>query len=237
MQTITTFDQLQHIPLPERKFWYISEALSSTVPIQDIGEPLRKLENLSSYLFLRSANQSQIDNSFYLRSGVLDRLFLAARIVTEQSNGELKIALTDTFRPLDLQRRYFDEIRAEISEREGLSGDDLWERVTQFIADPDGCPPHSTGGAIDCTLVRQDGAELDMGTIVDALIDKANTWHPDIGSQARQNRQILFAAMTDAGFVNLATEWWHYSYGDQYWAAYFEVPYAVYGSIDSSSAD
>ena len=234
MQTITTFDQLERIPLSERKFCYISEALTATVPIQDTGELLRKIENTSSYISLKSSNQSNI---FYLRSGALDRLLHAARIINRRTKGEMKIALTDTFRPLDLQRKYFDEIKSEIQDREGLSGDALWERVTQFIADPDGCPPHSTGGAIDCTLVQASGEETDMGTSVDALSDAANTWHPHIPSDAQRNRILLFTAMTDAGFVNLATEWWHYSYGDQYWAAYKGAPCALYGSVASLPTD
>ena len=161
----------------------------------------------------------------------------AARIINRRTKGEMKIALTDTFRPLDLQRKYFDEIKSEIQDREGLSGDALWERVTQFIADPDGCPPHSTGGAIDCTLVQASGEETDMGTSVDALSDAANTWYPHIPSDAQRNRILLFTAMTDAGFVNLATEWWHYSYGDQYWAAYKGAPCALYGSVASLPTD
>ncbi len=36
--------------------------------------------------------------------------------------------------------------------------------------------------------------------------------------------------MHAAGFVNYPTEWWHWSYGDRYWALLTGSPHAVYGA-------
>jgi D-alanyl-D-alanine dipeptidase len=40
----------------------------------------------------------------------------------------------------------------------------------------------------------------------------------NIANEARSLRHILSTALTDAGLINYATEWWHWSYGDRYWA-------------------
>ena len=70
-----------------------------------------------------------------------------------------------------------------------------------------------------------------MGTPINTVSNKANTWHKSISNQAKKNRLFLYQAMIDVGFVNLTTEWWHYSYGDQYWAIYKEKKQALYGSL------
>ena len=40
---------------------------------------------------------------------------------------------------------------------------------------------------------------------------------------------MLGAALTAAGLVNYPTEWWHWSYGDRYWALMTGAPAALYG--------
>lgn len=43
--------------------------------------------------------------------------------------------------------------------------------------------------------------------------------------------------MTSAAFVNYPSEWWHWSYGDKYWAAMLNRPYALYGFVDEDSME
>lgn len=40
---------------------------------------------------------------------------------------------------------------------------------------------------------------------------------------------MLNAALTAAGLVNYPTEWWHWSYGDRYWALATGADHALYG--------
>jgi D-alanyl-D-alanine dipeptidase len=47
--------------------------------------------------------------------------------------------------------------------------------------------------------------------------------------EARANRRLLHWAMAEAGFAGHPDEWWHYSWGDQLWAALSDVPAAHYG--------
>ena len=46
---------------------------------------------------------------------------------------------------------------------------------------------------------------------------------------ASANRQLLLSSMEAAGFVNYIHEWWHYSYGDRYWAFRTDAAVAIYG--------
>ena len=104
--------------------------------------------------------------------------------------------------------------------------------ASRYVSPPE-IAPHSAGAAVDLTLCTEDGQELDLGTSVNANPEESNgacyTGHPSVGADARRNRAILTAALSGAGFVNYPTEWWHWSYGDRYWAMTTAAPAAIYG--------
>jgi D-alanyl-D-alanine dipeptidase len=103
---------------------------------------------------------------------------------------------------------------------------------SQAEVDPNSPPPHATGAAVDLTLRRLKGAPLWMGTIFDDVTAHA---HADslerIPSgalsfserEARDNRRMLYWLMQEAGLLVNPNEWWHYSVGDQLWAAMMRV--------------
>jgi D-alanyl-D-alanine dipeptidase len=95
---------------------------------------------------------------------------------------------------------------------------------------------HPTGAAIDLTLQRIDGAHVDMGTVLNANDAESSgacfTGSAFITREAARNRAVLCEAMTAAGFVNYPSEWWHWSYGDRYWAVVSGKPNAIYGPVE-----
>ena len=46
---------------------------------------------------------------------------------------------------------------------------------------------------------------------------------------AQQNRAVMGDALSAVGLVNYPTEWWHWSYGDRYWALATGAGHAIYG--------
>ena len=78
--------------------------------------------------------------------------------------------------------------------------------------------------------------DLSIGTPVDATPEaSANACFfaaANIPAAARANRRLLGDALRGAGLVNYPTEWWHWSFGDRYWAATTGAPAAVYGPVD-----
>jgi D-alanyl-D-alanine dipeptidase len=44
---------------------------------------------------------------------------------------------------------------------------------------------------------------------------------------------MLAGALAGAGLVNYPTEWWHWSYGDRYWALLTGADSAHYGAISN----
>jgi len=97
-------------------------------------------------------------------------------------------------------------------------------------------PPHSTGAAVDLGIVDDYGISLDFGMEVKdwAVVNQSlcETQSRLISPEQEINRLLLFNVMTKVGFVNYYTEWWHYSYGDKYWAFQLNKQNAIYGCCD-----
>lgn len=50
--------------------------------------------------------------------------------------------------------------------------------------------------------------------------------------EARDHRRLLYHIMSEQGFTNLPSEWWHFDYGDQLWAYYGTHDHAQYGPAE-----
>lgn len=73
--------------------------------------------------------------------------------------------------------------------------------------------------------------ELDLGSAVHA----DPTGAVPIGGPARAHRHILGTALSGAGLINPPTAWWHWSYGDPYWALVTGARTAIYGPVEPTS--
>lgn len=83
---------------------------------------------------------------------------------------------------------------------------------------------------MDLVLVDGEGRELDMGSPLNEEGPLMSTAAKGISSKAANNRRILLNTMESAGFVNYPYEWWHYSFGDRYWALTTGATAALYGT-------
>ena len=89
----------------------------------------------------------------------------------------------------------------------------MWEIVPnpQYVANPVKGSIHNKGGAVDITLVRLDGEEMDMGTDFDYFGKRAYHDNTDLPLEVLANRKILKETMESHGFWSIRTEWWHYN--------------------------
>ncbi|MDG5807292.1 M15 family metallopeptidase [Streptomyces ossamyceticus] len=209
----------------------MSDPEVARVPVRDCGEPLVDLRELPFVVV--DPRQADAAGAFaHLREGVAWRLARAARLLPDG----LRLLVTEGYRPLALQIEYFEAYAAELR----LANPDwpeeyLREQTSRSLSPPE-IGPHVAGAAVDLTLCTATGEELDMGTAVDASPEESDdacyTDAPHISEAARGNRRILSAALTTAGLVNYPTEWWHWSYGDRYWALMTGAPGALYGPAE-----
>jgi len=154
----------------------------------------------------------------------------------------MHFCLYEGYRSLSLQKMLFETQYANVKKRHpDWSSAQVFQDTTKLVSpvtNPDhspNIPPHSTGAAIDVYLIDDKGHAVDMGIHpkdwmqdVDGSLSLTNSSF--ISPQARKNRQIMSNALQAAGFVNYPTEYWHWSYGDRYWAYVEKQPAAIYGS-------
>jgi D-alanyl-D-alanine dipeptidase len=202
----------------------------AAVPDDDDGDPLADLRTVGDLLL--DGRAADADGAYaLLRRGVVDRLLFAQRLLPVG----LRLLVVEGYRPPETQQAIFIGYRDELH---GLHPDWSPERLhveTSKFVSPVAVAPHSTGGALDLTLCTADGAELDMGTALDATPEASGnacfTGAPHIPVAARWRRRVLAEALGRAGLVNYPTEWWHWSYGDRYWTVVTNAPSTRYAPV------
>ncbi|MGW3650606.1 M15 family metallopeptidase [Streptomyces sp. NPDC000878] len=69
---------------------------------------------------------------------------------------------------------------------------------------------------------------VDMGTGYDCFDTLSHTLDPRIQGEQRANRLLLKDTLEDLGFVNLAEEWWHFTFKPELFPdTYFDFPVAA----------
>lgn len=81
---------------------------------------------------------------------------------------------------------------------------------------------HTRGSTIDLTIIKKDGAFVDMGGTFDLFSEVSHPDYPDLTDEQKNNRKILHDAMINAGFNAIDSEWWHFTLKDEpYTDTYF----------------
>ncbi|GES29340.1 D-alanyl-D-alanine dipeptidase [Streptomyces angustmyceticus] len=201
----------------------------AAIPVRECGEPLVDVRTEAPGLLVAAAREDARGAFARLRAGVLRRLLAAQEALPDG----LRLQLVEGYRPPELQRRYFEEYADDLrAAHPGWEAGRIHRAASRYVSPP-GIAPHSAGGAVDVTLVTAQGVEVDMGTPVNASPEESDgacyTAAPGLTPAARANRRVLNAALHSAGLVNYPTEWWHWSYGDRYWALATGADHALYG--------
>lgn len=205
----------------------MSDPRVAAVPVEENGEPLADVRQ--ALLVDDRKHEDAHGAEFFLRRGVLDRLVTAQTLLPEG----LRLLFVEGYRPPALQRRYFEEYAGELrAAHPDWTADAVRTAASRYVSPPE-IAPHSAGAAVDLTLADADGRELDLGTRMNASPEESDggcyTGAGNISCEARAHRAVLGAALSAAGLVNYPTEWWHWSYGDRYWALLTGASAALYG--------
>jgi zinc D-Ala-D-Ala dipeptidase len=128
-----------------------------------------------------------------LRRAVATRLARAAKRLRAQNR---RLLVWDCYRPRSIQA-------------------ELWQRVPdpRYVADPKLGSRHNRGAAIDLGLADLDGNPVALPTAFDDFSASAHRKRALAGTRGAEARR-LDKAMRAAGFIGLATEWWHYDAPD-----------------------
>lgn len=203
------------------------------VPITDNGEPLVDPRTLSQRIHFLEKHPKFADmpRTPKVRRSVAEMLARAADSLPDGTD----ITIIEGFRPLHQQRFMYEHLKAEFAQKHPEWGKATLHRITNTMSAPpdDPCPPpHSTGGAVDLTLMHRGSHELlDMTSPYEMDETSAPADTPGLSSAAQANRRLLFETLKATGLTNYVGEWWHWSYGDSGWALRTHAPEALYDRL------
>ncbi|NQV29981.1 MAG: M15 family metallopeptidase [Candidatus Marinimicrobia bacterium] len=127
-----------------------------------------------------------------------------AQAILKKSHPDLTLLIYDGARPRSIQRI-------------------MWALVVDtpsqnYVADPERGSVHNYGSAVDLTIATNDGVPLDMGTPFDFFGELAQPRYEQkfldekkLSQSQFNNRLLLREVMTQAGFLSISIEWWHFN--------------------------
>jgi len=206
--------------------------------IQECGEPLvpiplEKFAVTTPHPYEKLGADYTGVSPYVLRKSVVESLEIA-QLLLEKLHPGWQLQIHDAYRPLGVQQFMVDHTFDFLLKQDNLSPNKvspqqrqkIWEQVYQMWAPPSTDmrtpPPHSTGAAVDLTIVTTEGSLIAMGGEIDELSERSR---PDFYNKSEKldeqkyhrHRQLLDQVMSHAGFLRHPTEWWHFSLGDQLW--------------------
>ena len=223
---------MNKIPKIQEPELYKETAFTDCPFVQIVSDECFEVEMQYPLLGLQNA-----EKDCFVRKEVYEKLVEAFSYLPK----EYRFKILDAWRPFALQEELFYKYSAEITKKyhlENVPENERLKTINRFVSSPvnnEILPPiHTTGGAVDITLIDSDGKECDMGSAFDEMGETAYTAYYEDSKETHiaDNRRILYNAMISAGFTNLPSEWWHYDYGDRFWGYYTGKP-AMYKGVFS----
>jgi D-alanyl-D-alanine dipeptidase len=255
MSVFGPLDELRHRPIGDQAAARAARiGCRQRVPIRRdnalFGEPMAEAKEfgLKGLNFYANPNNPP----YWLKvEGATEKLLLRqtlgeklAAVNRRAGEAGMELFLFDAWRPRAVQAFFHDVwMPNELQRRDpSLTGAALVHEVERYWAAPsvdENSPaPHATGGAVDLTLRWKDGDPLWMGSMFDDVTALANRDRFENLSaenfsfsdqEAQANRRLLHWLMVEEGFAGHPDEWWHFSWGDQMWAAFTGADAAHYG--------
>ncbi|HEX3568367.1 MAG TPA: M15 family metallopeptidase [Candidatus Saccharimonadales bacterium] len=231
-------------PLERTRHYLGSPSLLATITQYETGEPLvgaaalrRKgllvrpfwvddPESVEGQAY-QAHLQRRPDFTLAVRQSVAERLVQAQTALPKVWRIVLKAGL----RPVAVQLQLLQNLQALLQAKHPeWSAKQALAETRLLVADPRlKVPPHATGGAIDIEVYDRSTNQLvDMGARANDETDRGKAYSDQITREQRARREQLYQAMLTAGFANNANEWWHFSYGDAYWALFYDQKRTLY---------
>lgn len=208
----------------------------SKVTVQESNEPMLSLKNhLHKKIVIDLAklpielSEKEQHSRLYLRRSVIEKL----NRVQEKLPDGLRLMIRDPFRSKDVVTKLYGAYMKRVMKERGLDkhAADLYVRNILALPDDPVTPGHMTGGAVDVVLALPDGSRAPM-TVDTKIIPwerQMLTDCPGLPDEALRYRRLLKSAMRQEGFHNYFREYWHYSWGDAYFAVRRKKKVACYG--------
>lgn len=189
----------------------MSKTYIGMVHVRENYEPLVEISHPKIIL-----NKETIEQPVLLRKEVAARLYKIANKLPEGQYIKIYSAYRSRIALYDIWK---EEVERAEKENPNMQRGELLSLVKFKVSAPNiNMGGHDTGAAIDMAICDKNGKDLDFGskyhenTQAGSLIS--------LTAEQKKNQKYLHNLMKSQNFVQQPGQWWHYSYGDRYWAVY-----------------
>ncbi len=138
----------------------------------------------------------------YLHPVAAGKLVKAQKLLKDL-HPDYSLIIYDAARPLSVQKKMYNVVRNT--------------KYHAYVADPQRTGMHNYGMAVDVSICGGDSIPLDMGTPFDYFGSAAGINKEEqlrikgvLTRKQIDNRKLLRQVMTEAGFITIRGEWWHF---------------------------
>ncbi len=204
------------------------------IKIKECNEPLVDIKKLCPNLVIDIGKQRmKKEKTAYLRKTVAEMIW---RAKNELPKG-MTFIIGDAWRPQYVQIEIMKWFIKRFSKKyPNWSEAKIIKEVEKYVAPSDGkyASGHMTGGAVDLRLLKN-GKKVPMKSSKLTYQENAKSFQPKLPKYIQKNREVMFTALKKAGLSNYPKEYWHWSYGDIWWAKRNKKRTAIYGIIKDIS--
>jgi zinc D-Ala-D-Ala dipeptidase len=211
------------------------------MPVIESGEAFADFHDCAS-VFVDDSRRfitSQSKHFAKARQSLVEKVIAAAKMLPQG----VAFEVIEAYRPMDVQAADYTAYRDALrTARPDLDEGELDLESSRYHA-PITVAPHPTGAAVDLALCWRGkngkrGGDIDLGTPVNYVATDGSTASytdsHNVRSDARAWRNIMASALSAQDLVNYPSEWWHWSYGDKYWAFIKGQKNAIYAAKDDA---
>jgi len=234
--TNSSFGELS---LPQDPFRILQLEEVEKIRVIENNEPIISLNQSAPDIICEYQKPAMIEkygNKMFLREAVVEKLNAIQETIdkSEEFPAGTKLLVAYAYRYLSDQKFFFEQALERMKNRYPEASNTELRRFANVEAAAPEVAGHPTGGAVDVTLRFRDGSMLDTGGGISDFSDPKvyPTLSEEITEVQQKNRLIIRDLMLEQGFAPFNGEWWHFSYGDKEWAAFYGQPNAIYEQVD-----
>lgn len=201
------------------------------IRIKECGESLADIRKFCPGLVIDlESRMMKKDRTLYLRKAVARKICQAKKYLPKG----MTFIIESAWRPQHVQKRIYNDFMRSLSKKHpSWPRKRIVKEVEKYVASyriGKYSSGHMTGGAVDLRLLKN-GRRVSMKSSKLSYQENSKSFQPKLPKYIQQNRQIMAEALKKAGLSNYPKEFWHWSYGDIWWARRNKKRVAIYGVI------
>ncbi len=204
------------------------------IKIKECGESLVDIKKMCPDLVINlGPRRMKKEKKAFLRKTVAKMVCRAKSYLPKG----MTFVINDAWRPQYVQKEIFQWFVKRFSKKHpSWLKSKIIKEVEKYVAPSEGkyASGHMTGGAVDLRLWKN-GRKVPMISSKLSYQENAKSHQPKLPPYIQKNRQIMFEALRKTGLDNYPKEYWHWSYGNIWWAKRNKKKTAIYGVVKNIS--